>query len=213
MGRRHCIARHCIALTAALSLTAVVASAGNPVLILPDCNLIGPDFVEYVPQTFSGPLLIPSQTGNYGYRPGCGYFLTDVKLAQYSNTEPYFGPQPLQFTAGPYDLPSSSATGGTISADAEDCARLTSYVQIFEKPSEASKFTLLCEYSETGSWSAATSTCAPSTTLIGGTCPSSLAPPAPNSTDWRTYRIGVRTMERTSSQETGLWLSAPVLTR
>lgn len=175
-------------------------------VIIDFCATQAPDSILYVPSAFGVPHQEVSQTGFYGYGRLCPKWILDIKLAGYSNATfdaatGVYTPRPLTVAAGAYDLPSSSAAGGSKATNAEDCGRHVETTSVYLQDYNASAFTLLYTRKWAGTWS--NGVCSYSGT---SGAPLLLQQPPLNS-GWRTYRVVSSTKLRTSYQETSVTLA------
>jgi hypothetical protein len=205
MSRRLLTALLLAALAAALAASPVLAGPSHGkarsdivVPLVDFCAGASADAVQYVPSSFSGSEW-RSGSGAYAYKgsggpgtvwPSCNFWITDVKLAGYSN-----GGNGVLLDGSAYDLPSSSGPGGTLPGNAEDCNRFTLKKRFYRQLSTESSFTYLGGSTFKGNWG-------------GGTC--SLVQTGATATvfgkntsgsGWDTYRVAVSVQERPSGQE------------
>jgi hypothetical protein len=166
--------------------------------LLDFCGSASADAVQYVPSSFSGSEW-RSGGAAYAYKgsggpgtvwPSCNFWITDVKLAGYSN-----GGDGVVLDGSAYDLPSSGGPGGTLPGNAEDCNRFTLKKRFYRQLSTESSFTYLGGSTFKGNWSGGTC----SLTQSGATA--TLFAKNTSGSGWDTYRVAVSVQERSSGQE------------
>jgi hypothetical protein len=194
-----------LVVVAAAALTALPAD-GAPHrqlgLQLPDaCAASNADSIFYVPSQFTS-TDSQSGSGEYFYKPGgtilapvCHYWIADVKLASYSNTNGQAQGLPVKISGEAYDLPSSTASPWTVPGNAVDCNRFTLWERFYRKLSSETSFTLLGTGTFTGLWTINGCVLTPAAGSI-----SSVDAVQPAS-GWNTYRIAVAVKLRSSGQE------------
>jgi hypothetical protein len=156
-------------------------------LPLDPCRTAEPDKLYYVLQN-SAPMNAESGSGGYGYRTtACKRWVVDYKVATYS---------PEWIISGEaWDLPSSSVANGTWPSNAQDCARVATYLTFYRKKASETAFTQIGSGKITGQWSASSSTCyRVPTGMTSAIAPHSVS-------GWDTWRVAVGTKLRTTWQE------------
>ena len=173
------------------------------------CTVAVPHSKIWVPQNFVPPMRVTSGSGAYYYQGDknhfCTRFVVDVMMATYSatgSTTPEAPPQSgeVWIFADAYDLPSSSAFGGTIPTTQEDCGRFTLYISVYKKLASETEFTKVNEETIKASW--ASGKCERAFFQNVGVAKKS-------QTGWDTYRGTVACVLRSSAQEVQVYLDWP----
>lgn len=172
------------------------------------CVVQAPDAILWVPLVFDTSTIVASGSGEYAYgQRACPYFIAEIKMATYSHSyknEGVWKATPLDYAAGPYDLPSSAVFGGTLPVVQEDCKRLTGTTRLYTKKQNEATFTWRATAVRTGSWSSGH--CALVVKSSSGAFPIQMDP---SQTGWDTYRIVTKAKLRSTYQEVAVFFAEP----
>jgi hypothetical protein len=148
-----------------------------------------------------------SDDAAYAYRSGCKRFVVDTSISVGAVTQ-FDG---VGLTGSAYDLPSSSALGGRMPANALDCGQLRMYIDTYAKDYGAGVFTKIQSTSFGGKWIVDDGPAHCSYNRLTGPFGSSdeyIAAPAVNTT--RIYRTAVKVVLRGTAQQAAVRINGYV---
>jgi hypothetical protein len=156
---------------------------------------VGPSYITLD----QGESVQASTDAAYAYRAGCSRFLVD----HYIDPNDLYGVDGVLISGSAHDLPSSSAPGGILPANALDCGQFRLYIDFWSKKLGASSFNRLQSMSFGGVWIANNGPAHCEYTRLTGPLGSTgeyLAKPAIDGSTW-VYRTAVKVTLRGTAQQ------------